>query len=127
MSTLGERHTFYQQVQATREFGDLRRRLRRFGFPMSALFLVWYLVYVLLASYAPEFMATKVAGNVNVGVGNVGLDIGIFAAFVLLTLVVVYRAGRSNRTASDYYAAGRSFTGSQNGIAMSGDYCRSST
>ncbi|WP_181783494.1 solute symporter family protein [Pseudonocardia pini] len=56
------------------------------------------------------------------GVGNVGLNIGIFAAFVLLTLVVVYRASRSNRTASDYYAAGRSFTGTQNGIAISGDY-----
>jgi len=55
-------------------------------------------------------------------VGNVGLNIGIFAVFVLATLVVVYRASRSNRTASDYYAAGRSFTGSQNGIAISGDY-----
>ncbi|MCE0761815.1 cation acetate symporter [Pseudonocardia kujensis] len=55
-------------------------------------------------------------------VGSVGLNIGIFAVFVLLTLVVVYRASRSNRTASDYYAAGRSFSGSQNGIAISGDY-----
>jgi uncharacterized membrane protein (DUF485 family) len=34
---------------------------------MSAAFLVWYLAYVLLASYAPELMATKVLGNVNVG------------------------------------------------------------
>ncbi|MDT7701338.1 MAG: cation/acetate symporter [Pseudonocardiales bacterium] len=55
-------------------------------------------------------------------VGSVGLNIGIFVAFVLVTLVFVYRASRSNRTASDYYAAGRSFTGSQNGIAISGDY-----
>ncbi|WP_344425263.1 cation acetate symporter [Pseudonocardia ailaonensis] len=55
-------------------------------------------------------------------VGNVGLNIGIFALFVLVTLVVVFRASRSNRTASDYYAAGRSFSGSQNGTAISGDY-----
>ncbi|GAA1872879.1 cation acetate symporter [Pseudonocardia ailaonensis] len=54
--------------------------------------------------------------------GNVGLNIGIFALFVLVTLVVVFRASRSNRTASDYYAAGRSFSGSQNGTAISGDY-----
>jgi cation/acetate symporter len=34
-------------------------------------------------------------GPVDGAVGNVGLNIGIFAAFVLLTLVVVYRASRS--------------------------------
>ena len=32
------------------------------------------------------------------------------------------RASRTNKTASDYYAAGRSFTGPQNGVAISGDY-----
>ncbi|QJY45652.1 cation acetate symporter [Pseudonocardia broussonetiae] len=55
-------------------------------------------------------------------VGNVGLNIGIFAAFVLVTLYFVYRASRTNRSASDYYAAGRSFTGPQNGVAIAGDY-----
>ena len=44
-------------------------------------------------------------------VGSVGLNVGIFLLFVLLTLYVVYRASRTNRTASDYYAAGRAFTG----------------
>jgi uncharacterized membrane protein (DUF485 family) len=69
MSTTEERRagTVYERVQAGPEFADLRRRLRRFVFPMSAIFLVWYLAYVLLASYAPELMATKVLGNVNVG------------------------------------------------------------
>ncbi|MDN5934513.1 MAG: cation acetate symporter, partial [Pseudonocardia sp.] len=55
-------------------------------------------------------------------VGNVGLNIGIFGLFVLVTLLFVYRAGRTNRSASDYYAAGRSFTGPQNGVAIAGDY-----
>ncbi|HZG91798.1 MAG TPA: cation acetate symporter [Pseudonocardia sp.] len=55
-------------------------------------------------------------------VGNVALNIGIFLAFVIVTLVFVYRASRTNKTASDYYAAGRSFTGPQNGVAISGDY-----
>src|ERR1700754_1053567 len=31
------------------EFGVLRRRLRRFIFPMSALFMGWYMTFVLLA------------------------------------------------------------------------------
>ena len=48
-------------------------------------------------------------------VGSVGLNITIFGAFVLVTLVVVYRASRTNRTASDYYAAGRATTQPQCG------------
>ena len=55
-------------------------------------------------------------------VGNVALNIVIFSLFVLVTLFFVYRASRTNKTASDYYAAGRSFTGPQNGFAISGDY-----
>ena len=31
------------------------------------LFLVWYLVYVLLADYAHGFMSIKLVGNINVG------------------------------------------------------------
>src|SRR4051794_39247926 len=50
------------------------------------------------------------------------LNILIFAAFVLITLVIVFRASRNTKTASDYYAAGRNFTGPQNGVALSGDY-----
>ncbi len=50
------------------------------------------------------------------------LNISIFAVFVLITLVIVFRASRNSKTASDYYAAGRAFTGPQNGIAISGDY-----
>ena len=55
-------------------------------------------------------------------IGNVSLNIGIFLAFVAVTLFFVYRASRTNKTASDYYAAGRAFTGPQNGVAISGDY-----
>jgi cation/acetate symporter len=55
-------------------------------------------------------------------VGNPLLNIGVFAVFVVITLIVVFRASRGTGTASDYYAAGRSFTGAQNGVAISGDY-----
>ncbi|MEC3980328.1 solute symporter family protein [Amycolatopsis sp. H20-H5] len=50
------------------------------------------------------------------------LNITIFGIFVAITLVIVFRASRNSKTASDYYAAGRAFTGPQNGIAISGDY-----
>jgi len=55
-------------------------------------------------------------------VGKPALNIGIFLVFVLITLVIVFVVGRQNRTAADYYAAGRAFTGAQNGVAISGDY-----
>ena len=55
-------------------------------------------------------------------VGNPWVNVGIFAAFVAVTLVIVFRASKNNRTAADYYAAGRNFTGPQNGTAIAGDY-----
>jgi cation/acetate symporter len=55
-------------------------------------------------------------------VGSPLLNIAIFLAFVAVTLVVVFRASKNTKTAADYYAAGRSFTGSQNGTAIAGDY-----
>jgi cation/acetate symporter len=62
--------------------------------------------------------------NLAAGVegGNPTLNIIIFAVFVLITLVIVFKASRNTGTASDFYAAGHSFTGAQNGIAISGDY-----
>ncbi|WP_232665287.1 DUF485 domain-containing protein [Pseudonocardia sp. TRM90224] len=57
----------WREVQSAPEFQDLRRRLRNFVFPITGLFLAWYLLYVLLASYAPAFMSVKVFGNVNIG------------------------------------------------------------
>ncbi len=54
--------------------------------------------------------------------GDPILNIAIFGVFVAITMVIVFRASRNNKTASDYYAAGRSFTGGQNGSAIAGDY-----
>ncbi len=90
MSATGERDTgtVYEQVQASPEFVDLRRRLRRFVFPMSAAFLIWYLLYVLLASYAPAFMAVKLVGNINVGL-VIGL-LQFVSTFVITTVYVRY-------------------------------------
>src|ERR687886_2345076 len=59
--------TPYEEVQASDEFAQLRSRFRRFVFPVTAGFLVWYFLFVLLSAYAPSFMATKVVGTINVG------------------------------------------------------------
>jgi uncharacterized membrane protein (DUF485 family) len=57
----------WESVQSSPEFQDLRHRLRSFVFPVTGLFLAWYLLYVLLANYAPAFMSTKIGGNITVG------------------------------------------------------------
>ncbi|MFF7991887.1 cation acetate symporter [Kitasatospora xanthocidica] len=51
-----------------------------------------------------------------------GLTMTLFGVFVLATLVITVWAGRQNRSAADFYAGGRGFTGFQNGLAISGDY-----
>ncbi|MEU5543346.1 DUF485 domain-containing protein [Streptomyces sioyaensis] len=56
----------YRQVQSSAEFDELRRAHRSFASPVTVAFLLWYLGYVLLSSYAGGFMATKVLGHLNV-------------------------------------------------------------
>ena len=53
---------------------------------------------------------------------NPVLNMSIFLVFVLITMIIVIRASRQSKTAADYYAGGRSFTGGQNGTAIAGDY-----
>ena len=57
----------YVALQKTPEFQELRGKFRRFVFPLTGFFLVWYFLYVLLSIFAPGFMNTAVAGKVTVG------------------------------------------------------------
>ncbi|MGH3900494.1 MAG: DUF485 domain-containing protein [Pseudonocardiaceae bacterium] len=54
-------------VQHSAEFATLRGKLRRFVFPMTAFFLAWYFLFVMLAAFAPQLMAIKITGNINLG------------------------------------------------------------
>lgn len=56
----------YDRLHATPEFAELRRRYRGFVFPATVAFLAWYLLYVVLSTWATDFMSTKVVGNINV-------------------------------------------------------------
>ncbi|HEY0640912.1 MAG TPA: DUF485 domain-containing protein [Pseudonocardiaceae bacterium] len=81
----------WEEVQRSAEFVELRRRLRRFVFPMTAAFLAWYLLYVLMATYARGFMSEKLFGNITVG-----LVFGLlqFASTFLITGLYVRYADR---------------------------------
>jgi uncharacterized membrane protein (DUF485 family) len=57
----------YQQLAESEDFKELRSRYRRFVFPWTVAFLTWYLLYVVLSSWAPDFMSIRVVGNINLG------------------------------------------------------------
>lgn len=86
-----ERAARYIEVQNSDEFADLRRRFRRFVFPMTALFLAWYFLYVVLATYAADWMSTKLVGNITIG-----LVLGLlqFATTFIITMVYARWADR---------------------------------
>ncbi|MEV6845339.1 cation acetate symporter [Actinoplanes sp. NPDC051411] len=50
------------------------------------------------------------------------LTIVLFLIFVAITLAITIWASRQTRTATDFYAGGRQFSGWQNGMAIGGDY-----
>jgi cation/acetate symporter len=54
--------------------------------------------------------------------GSPAVNMAIFAAFVVVTLVIVLRVSRRKAGANEFYAGGRNFTGPQNGVALAGDY-----
>jgi cation/acetate symporter len=54
--------------------------------------------------------------------GNNLTSILFFFVFVGATLVITYWAARRTKTAEHFYAAGRSISGFQNGLALAGDY-----
>jgi cation/acetate symporter len=59
---------------------------------------------------------------VEVTKGQQALTTVLFLIFVGVTLGITVWASRQNRTAADFYAGGRSFSGIQNGVAIGGDY-----
>ncbi len=58
----------YVRAQTSPQFVELRSRYRRFAFPMTAAFLIWYFAFVLTAVFAPGWMAQPVWGSVNRGI-----------------------------------------------------------
>ncbi len=66
MTTREHDASVYEEVQQSSEFQELKNRFRRWTFPMTAAFLVWYLLYVVLSGWARDFMGIKLLGNINV-------------------------------------------------------------
>ena len=67
-------------------------------------------------------MSTNVILAASEDGGHQTLTTVLFVGVVLLTVAITFWASRNTKTAADYYAGGRSFSGFQNGLAIGGDY-----
>lgn len=95
----------FRVIHNSPEFRRMKRRFRLFVFPMSALFLAWYMTFVLLAAYDPELMSQKVLGAINIG-----LVLGLLQ-FVSLMLITVLYASYMKRRIDPQVAAIRAKAG----------------
>jgi len=71
---------------------ELKKKHRSVVFPLALLFLVWYFVYVLLSSFAPDFMAQEVFGHITIGLL---LGLGQFVTTFAITMGYVAFANRT--------------------------------
>lgn len=79
-------------MQTSEQFLKLKKTYRSFTFPMSIAFFAWYLVYVLVAIYAPDFMAKAVIGSINMGVI---LGLAQFVTTFLITWIYIRYANKN--------------------------------
>lgn len=81
----------YIAVEESAPFVELKRKHRSFVLPLAGVFLVWYFVYVLLSSFATEFMATRVWGYITIGLL---MGLGQFVSTFAITMWYVSYANR---------------------------------
>jgi uncharacterized membrane protein (DUF485 family) len=57
----------WESIERSPEFRELVAARRRFVLPATIFFLAWYLCFVLLCGYAPDFMGESVYQGLTVG------------------------------------------------------------
>lgn len=91
------------EMQRSPEFQRLRRSFMTFILPMTVLFLAWYLAYVLLAGFAPDFFATRL-GESHITVGLL-FGLGQFVSTFAITMLYSRWANRVYDRQADPLAA----------------------
>src|SRR4051794_25955279 len=59
--------TDWDGIERSEEFRELIRRRRSFVVPATIFFLAYYMGFILLAGYAPDFMGSSVYEGLTVG------------------------------------------------------------
>ncbi|MEP6665483.1 MAG: DUF485 domain-containing protein [Nocardioidaceae bacterium] len=66
MTEPATKHRIYEELHASADFQELRKRYRRFAIPWTITFFVWYMLYVISSNWATDFMTKDIVGNINV-------------------------------------------------------------
>ena len=82
----------WNAVEQSPEFKELIAARRRFVLPATIFYLSWYLGFILLAGYAPDFMAESVYQGLTVGYC---LALTQFVVVAALGLMYLRRAERT--------------------------------
>jgi uncharacterized membrane protein (DUF485 family) len=61
----GQSQSIWDRIAESKEFKDLMATKKTFIVPAFIFFLVYYFALPVLVGYAPQFMATKVIGQLN--------------------------------------------------------------
>lgn len=81
----------YEAFQSQIPFQSYKRRFRRFAFPLTVGFMLWFLFVILLAAFAHDFMARPFLGL------NVGLWLGL-SQFVSTFAITTWYVSFANKT-----------------------------
>ncbi|HKF05813.1 MAG TPA: DUF485 domain-containing protein [Candidatus Sulfotelmatobacter sp.] len=65
VSESAESQSVWDRIASSKEFQDLMATKKVFIVPAFIFFVVYYFALPVLVGYAPQFMATKVIGQVN--------------------------------------------------------------
>jgi uncharacterized membrane protein (DUF485 family) len=57
----------WEAIERSPEFHELVARRRRFVIPCTVFFLAWYMAFILVCAYAPDFMGDSVYQGLTVG------------------------------------------------------------
>jgi uncharacterized membrane protein (DUF485 family) len=81
----------WEEVERWPEFEQLIRRRRAFVLPATIFFLAWYMAFILLCGYAPDFMAESVYQGLTVGY------VLALTQFVMVAVLGLWYLRKSNR------------------------------
>ena len=61
-----ENEKVWIETQASPEFQALKKKFRNYAFPVAALSLAWYFLYVILTGFARDWINVQVFENINI-------------------------------------------------------------
>ncbi len=81
----------WEGIERSPEFQELVRKRRAFVLPATIFFLAWYMGFIILAAYAPDFMSERVYQGLTVGYV---LALTQFVMVLVLGLLYLSRASK---------------------------------